>query len=325
EHSLRQLVAPSPILANIMLGLVLANQSTFKEDLLGLFNVLEHAVFTMFYVLAGSHFQLDALGSVGWASLLFFSVRIVGKISGGWIGGCFSGTTPRLSRNIGVMMLSQGAIAVALLILLEQYEVFDPIRGRFSASVLTAVILAELLSAPIISRVIKRSGETERDRTRLIEFLQEEFILPRVEVKDKRDALEQLVSFLCHTHSLENSRDEVLAAILEREREMPTGIGHGIAVPHAKVGTHGQIIGVLGLLDPPVDFGAPDGEPARLVILVATPENQTHRHLEVISAITRMLREESIRSKLFQAETSEEIHEIIDSEEAETFNYFLTT
>jgi mannitol/fructose-specific phosphotransferase system IIA component (Ntr-type) len=106
---------------------------------------------------------------------------------------------------------------------------------------------------------------------------------------------------------------------------MPTGIGHGIAVPHAIIGEGDQIVGVLGLLDPPVDFGAPDGEPARLVILIATPESQKRRHLEVIAAITRMLSNESIRTKLYKAESSEEIHEIIDSEEAETFNYFLTT
>jgi len=65
EHSPEHMIAPSPILANIMMGLVLANMSSFKEDLLGLFNVLEHAVFTMFYVLAGSHFQFHHLHTVG--------------------------------------------------------------------------------------------------------------------------------------------------------------------------------------------------------------------------------------------------------------------
>jgi len=116
-----------------------------------------------------------------------------------------------------------------------------------------------------------------------------------------------------------------MEAILKREELMPTGIGHGIAVPHAIVGEGERIVGVLGLLEPPVDFGAPDGEPARLVILIATPESQKQRHLELIAAITRMLQHQDIREQLFAASTSERIHEIIDSEEAETFNYFLTT
>jgi mannitol/fructose-specific phosphotransferase system IIA component (Ntr-type) len=124
---------------------------------------------------------------------------------------------------------------------------------------------------------------------------------------------------------MRSSRQEIMEAILKREERMPTGIGHGIAVPHAIVGEGEQIVGVLGLMDPPVDFGAPDGEPARLVILIATPENQKQRHLEVIAAITRMLQHEQIRERLFAATSSEMIHEIIDSEEAETFNYFLTT
>lgn len=324
-HFTEELIAPSPILANIMLGLVLANQSSFKEDLLSLFNVLEHAVFTMFYVLAGSHLQLGYIKTVGWAALLFFVVRLIGKVAGGWLGGRLSGTTPKVSRNIGWMLMGQGAIAVSLVILMEQHEVFAPIRGQFTAAVLTAVVMAELASAPVICVLIKKVGETEKDRTRLIEFLQEEYILPRVKVKSKLDALEQMVSFLCHTHPMKSTRQEVMQAILKREDSMPTGIGHGIAVPHAIIGEGDQIVGVLGLLEPPVDFGAPDGEPARLVILIATPESQKRRHLEVIAAITRMLSNESIRNKLYEAASSEEIHEIIDSEEAETFNYFLTT
>ena len=210
-----------------------------------------------------------------------------------------------------------------MVILIEQYEAFAPITGQFTACILTAVVMAELLRAPVITQVIDRVGETKRDRTRLIEFLQEEYILPRVRVKDKQDALEQLVSFLCHTHPLDASRDTMMEAILKREENMPTGIGHGIAVPHAIIGEGDQIYGVLGLMDPPVDFGAPDGEPARLVILIATPENQKHRHLEVIAAITRMRQNPDIREQLFRAISAEEIHEIIDSEEAETFNYFL--
>jgi len=322
DHS----IAPSPILANIMLGLVLANKSTFKEELLGLFNVLEHAVFSMFYVQAGAHLQFEELSHVGMAATVFFIVRVLGKVGGGWLGGVLSRrSTPRLSMLIGPMMLSQGAISVSLVIVLEQYDAFHEIIGMVTATVLTGVVLAELITAPIIATVINRAGEASRDRTRLIQFLQEEFILPKVNVKDKRDALEQMVTFLCQTHPIDARRDEVMQAILEREERMPTGIGHGIAVPHAIVGEGEDIFGVLGLLNPPVDFGAPDGEPARLVILICTPENQKKRHLEVIAAVTRMLRDEKIRERLYKAQSAGEIHEIIDSEEADTFNYFLDT
>ncbi len=318
-------IAPSPILANMMLGLVLANRSSFKEELLGLFNVLEHAVFSMFYVLAGTHFQWGAARAVGWAVLLFFLVRIVGKVLGGWLGGRLGGTTPRLAKSIGPMLLGQGAIAISLVILLEHYQAFDPVSGIFTAIILSASLLAELLGAPLIGAVLDRAGESSRDRTRLIEFLQEEFILPALRARDKRDALEQMTSFLCHTHALSLPRQDVLTAVLKREELVPTGIGRGIAVPHAMIPTGEAICGVLALLDPPIDFGAPDGEPARIAILIATPEHQKHRHLEVIAAITRMLRDPGIRERLFAANSADEIHEIIDSEEAETFNYFLET
>ena len=319
------LIAPSPILANIMVGLVLANQSSFKEDLLSLFNVLEHAMFTMFYVLAGSHFHFDAIQYVGWAALLFFILRAVGKVAGGWMGSVLSGTTKKMALYTGPMQLSQGALAVSMVILLEQYEVFAPIRGQFTATVITAVVLAELLTAPIITKVIDLAGETKRDGTRLIEFLQEEYILPRIRANDKQDLLEQLVAFLYQTHDMEVSRSDLLEAIVQREDSMSTGIGHGIAVPHAVIGKGEQIVGVMGILEEPIDFDSIDGNPVRLVMMIATPENQKKRHLEVIAAVTRMLQHQDIREKLFAAKTSEVIHEIIDSEEADTFNYFLST
>src|SRR5690606_28763564 len=120
--------------------------------------VLEHAVFTMFYVLAGSHLQLGYLKTAGVAAGLFFAVRLLGKVAGGWLGGVWSGTTPKVSRNVGWMMMAQGSIAVSLVILLEQYEVFAAIRGQFTAAVITAVVLAELTSAPVISFLLKKVG-----------------------------------------------------------------------------------------------------------------------------------------------------------------------
>ena len=71
------------------------------------------------------------------------------------------------------------------------------------------------------------------------------------------------------------------------------------------------------------EFGAPDGEPVRFVVLLATPTALAHKHLEVIGALARMMRNSAIRDALFRARTAEEIHEIIQSEEAETFNYFV--
>ncbi len=316
---------PSPILANMILGLVLANRSQFKEELLGLFDVLENAVFTSFFVMAGLHLHPASLPLAGTAVLVYFFARLAGKVGGGWLGGRLSGSTERVTRCTGPILVPQGALAVALLFVLEQTSAFAPYIPVIDALVVSACVLSELVGAHWSGRALERSGEALRARTRLIEFLQEEFIVPRLAARDKWEVLDKLSYFIAGSQTLPTPVDEVRRAVREREESMPTGIGHGIAVPHAKVSRGKDILGALAVLDPPVDFGAPDGEPARLVLMVVTPERSTRKHLEVISALMRMFSDARLRERVFRARTAEEIHEIIDSGEAETFNYFLET
>ena len=313
----------SPILACLMLGLVLANRSTFTEELLGLFAALEGSIFTLFFVLAGAHFSPGAARAGFAAAAGYFVLRLVGKLAGGFLGGRIAGTTPLIARWIGPMLLSQGAIAIALVLLLRQEPLFAKFADIMTATVLTAVVACELVGGLAINYALDHVRESKRDRTRLVEFLKEEFIIPNAYANSKWDVLRETCHFLCRTHPISLSEEDLLEAVLEREKEITTALGHGVAVPHAKVAGGEEIAGVLALYDPPVEFDAPDGQPVRLVILVVTPEHLVHKHLEVIAAISRMVQNQGIREALFSAQTAEEVQSIIDSEEAETFNYFV--
>lgn len=315
---------PSAIIANMVLGLVLANRSAFKSELLGLFQNMEHAVFVCFYVLAGLHFKLDALALAGPAALLFFAVRAGGKLVGGYLGGRMAKSTERMSRNIGIMFLPQGALVVALTIVVQQEMLYREVADIVTAMVLSAAVLSELIGAPLIGHALERVGEASRDRLRLIEFLQEEYILVRLKARTKWEVLEALAHFACRTQSISMDPHELFKAIEARELEMPTDIGSGVAVPHARISFGDQFYGVLAQLDKPVAFSE-DHEPCRIVVLVVTPEEMANKHLEVIAAIARMLRHKGIREAMAEAATAEELYEIIDSDEAETFNYFLET
>ncbi len=323
-----QLLSPSPILASICLGLVLANRSSFKEDVLKQFDALENAMFTCFFVLAGTHFNPEAAEKAIGATLFYFTAMTGGKWIGGMLGGSLSGSTGRLTANIGRVLLIQASLAVALLVVLEEDPVFLHCAGGRAFELVTACILSssvasELIGGILLGHTLDKAGETGQDRTRLIEFLSEEFIIPSLKATDKWDALNQLCYYMARLQPVEASPDELFRAVKKREEGMSTAIGEGIAVPHAKIKKGGEIYGVMARLEPPLDFEALDEEPVRLVVLVATPENLEHKHLQVISAIAGMMQHESIRNAIFEAKTAEEIHEIIKSEEAETFNYFL--
>src|SRR2546428_11938230 len=84
--------------------------------------------------------------------------------------------------------------------------------------------------------------------------------------------------------------DEVLGAILERERQFPTGIGYGVAVPHGKTPALAALVVVAGTTPAPVPYETIDGEPVRLFFLLAGPESAAGSHVKALSRISRLVR-----------------------------------
>ena len=91
------------------------------------------------------------------------------------------------------------------------------------------------------------------------------------------------------------------AAVLEREAAISTGIGLGIAVPHAKIPSVREFVLALGRSRGGIDFQALDGGPVRIVVLIAGPEGRQARYLQVLAGVTLRLKEESVRAALLGA------------------------
>ena len=102
--------------------------------------------------------------------------------------------------------------------------------------------------------------------------------------------------------------DEVLQAILERERQFPTGIGYGVAVPHGKTPALAHLVVVAGTTPAPVPYETVDGEPVRLFFLLAGPESQAGTHVKALSRISRLVRREPVRARLLAARTPDEFY-----------------
>ena len=102
--------------------------------------------------------------------------------------------------------------------------------------------------------------------------------------------------------------DEVLQAILERERQFPTGIGYGVAVPHGKTPALAHLVVVAGSTPAPVPYETVDGQPVRLFFLLAGPESQAGAHVKALSRISRLVRREHVRTRLLEARTPDEFY-----------------
>src|SRR5437660_8340460 len=111
--------------------------------------------------------------------------------------------------------------------------------------------------------------------------------------------------------------DEVLGAILERERQFPTGIGYGVAVPHGKTPVLSELGIVAGTAAEPVPYETIDGQPVRLFFLLAGPESLAGTHVKALSRISRLVRREGVRARLLEARTPEEFYRTLcEAEEA---------
>jgi PTS system nitrogen regulatory IIA component len=108
----------------------------------------------------------------------------------------------------------------------------------------------------------------------------------------------------------------VLDAVIEREKLGSTGVGHGVAIPHARTELVNQVCGVFARLKQPVDFDAVDGRPADLVFLLLAPEDAGAEHLKALAQVSRLFRREDIRRSLRAAPDAQAMTVILSTAEA---------
>ena len=137
---------------------------------------------------------------------------------------------------------------------------------------------------------------------KLTDRFTEECVIIDSQKSTRSDVIREMVELLCRVHHLENS-DKLLSAVLEREEKMSTGIGCGLAVPHAKVDFLDQMCIVACSVKRGLDFGAIDKQPVYLLFLIVSPSSTTGPHIRALSAISRILSDADIRKNLIEAAT----------------------
>lgn len=148
----------------------------------------------------------------------------------------------------------------------------------------------------------------------LLDILTTQSTLVGLKGHSKDEIIEELVDSL-EVGAAIADRDKVLEAVLEREKIMSTGIGDGIAIPHGKSDAVSQLSAALGIHKRGVDFEALDGEPAFVFFLLVSPANVSGPHIKALARISRMLKNDTFKKRLIEADTAEEILGIIKEEE----------
>ncbi|MCP5537772.1 MAG: PTS sugar transporter subunit IIA [Akkermansiaceae bacterium] len=113
-------------------------------------------------------------------------------------------------------------------------------------------------------------------------------------------------------------RDEVIESLKEREKQISTGIGSGVAIPHAFSDSIDQVVAAFGRSKEGIDFEAIDNAPVNFVILFIVPKKEYNLHLQTLAAIARMFNNCEVRQQLHEAETVEDVLDIFASRPSRT-------
>lgn len=130
----------------------------------------------------------------------------------------------------------------------------------------------------------------------------------------KESIIESLVQLLANLEKI-NDSEEILRAVLTRENALSTGVGHGVAVPHAITRSLEEPVVALSFTKDPVDWQSLDGSPVHLVFLLLAPAEPISLHLKLLSRVSRICNNLEIRKNLIAATSAEEVISIISSYE----------
>ena len=132
----------------------------------------------------------------------------------------------------------------------------------------------------------------------------------RLDAASKPDVLRAMVLLTARAREVRDWR-KLLADVQAREALISTGVGQGLALPHARTAAVTETVGAFATLAEPVDYASLDGAPVRIVLLIAGPEHQKTQHLRLMSRASRVMADPETRQRLLDAPSPESVLDVL--------------
>lgn len=152
------------------------------------------------------------------------------------------------------------------------------------------------------------------EKLKILDFLNPNAVLTELSATTKKGVLEELVGLLAKDGKVKDAQLTV-EVLIEREKLGSTGIGQGIAIPHAKTDQATEVIAAFGLSRRGVQFDALDGEPVNIIFLLVAPPDAAALHLKALARISRLLKDKFFRQSLRETKSAAEIMKLIKDED----------
>ena len=151
----------------------------------------------------------------------------------------------------------------------------------------------------------------------LANLLSESQIISEMASKERWEAIRELVDCLVDAGKIEKAdREDVLQSIRQREETMSTGIGFGIAIPHASSSKVSDVVAAFGRSTSGIPFDSLDGEPVNFIVLFVVPKDQFQTHLRTLAAIAKFLNDKAVREELTKSPTPQDILQVFENRSA---------
>lgn len=228
------------------------------------------------------------------------------KLIGGSLGARWGGMSPRASLSVGFAMLSVGAMGIIVGLLALEAGI---INHRLFVALVVVAIITSMISGPAM-RLILRPPKTWR----LEDALFSKLFIRELKGSSRRDVIYELVKVACKEFSLDLNKVETL--VWERENALSTGIGKGVALPHARIKELVYPLVVVGISDTGVDFDAPDGKFANVIFLILTPQDTPDSQITILAEIARLFRSKTMHQSIVQTRNFTDFLALIKSKPA---------
>ena len=220
--------------------------------------------------------QVDFLAHFDWLLVLtVLAIACVGETTGAVIGARWSKFPWRQSWAIGFALNARGAMEIVLALLALQHGV---IGERLFVALVVMALVTSLIAGPLMQFVLRRKQPAQFRR-----YLSGKTFLLGLAARDRKAVIDALAAAAEPIASIDGGF--LAERVWGREQTMSTALPGGLAVPHARVPGLEQPVVVVGTVPDGVDWDAPDGQPARLVILVLTPVDADEMQLELLADI----------------------------------------
>ncbi|MCA9136641.1 MAG: PTS sugar transporter subunit IIA [Planctomycetales bacterium] len=317
------------ILACTFAGIVITN---LQHDLVrsgeAYLQTISGALFALFYTFAGMRLDFGLVPSAAALVGLYFIARLISKCISAFSAMSLSGVTDNVRGYLGIALLPHGGVAVGLILLVtgEDSGFSEEVRTVVNTVGLSALAINQLLGPSATRFALVRSGEALQDRPRLLDFLQEHRITVGLIGNDSEATIRELASQLYATSEMQIDQEDFIQRVLARDAELSTYLGQGLMIPHAILneGEGDEIRGVLGISAEGLEFDTFDKRRVHAVLLLATPEIERSRHLQVLSAFaTAITRDANLVEQLYHARSPAHAYEILNADKQVDMNYFL--